>query len=96
MARERTAITGTTLNRALRMTRPHEIGDERVPGLCLRVRSRSVTWALRCRLNGKQTIRTIADARLAKDVEAVRTLALRARALGAAGRGVPDVQAVSR
>lgn len=81
MTREITAITQTTLRRALNMNKVHEIGDVRVPGLCLRIRKKSVTWALRCRVNGKQTVRTIGNAEMMKDPELVRAIALRGKAI---------------
>lgn len=81
MARENTNITQTTINRALRMNKVHEIGDTRVPGLCLRIRRKAVTWALRCRIDGKQTIRTIGNAELLKDPDEVRSIALRGKAM---------------
>jgi hypothetical protein len=84
MRRETTKITGTTINRTLRMAQADhvvdsEIADEMVPGLIIRIRKRSAKWALRCRIGRKQYYRSIGPVLVLGDPELVRAAAERAK-----------------
>ncbi len=60
-------------------TEPYELGDEKCPGLSIRVRARSATWALRGRLGQKQTTWTIAPVQPGDDPAEIRDRAGEAR-----------------
>ena len=89
MARETTHITSTTVNRALRAAANglgnFEIGDTRLGGLTIRIRQRTATWAIRLRIAGRQTIRTIGSLDEFRDPETVRHLAARAKEMARDG-----------
>jgi integrase len=85
---EKTHITKTTVNRALRAARDgrdFEIRDDRVARLSIRVRGRKATWTLRLRIGDVQTTRTIASLNQIGDPDQVRALAIRGKEMGAKG-----------
>lgn len=85
---EKSHITLTTVNRALRAAREgqdFEIRDDQVARLSIRVRGRKATWTLRLRIGEQQTIRVIADLNQIKDPERIRALAIRGKELGSNG-----------
>ena len=83
IARRVEELSRVHVNEALRALgkAEYEIGDSQVPGLCLRVRKRSVTWNLRGRLAGKQSTWLIGDAAGLTAVSKVRERALEAKNL---------------
>lgn len=82
--RQRANISPAIVKAALRAAtdgdRQYEIGDVIVPGLCLRVRARSATWALRCRVMGSQTTISIGPVIALKDPAYVREIAEKGKA----------------
>src|SRR5690606_24285615 len=85
---EKTHITLTTVNRALRAAsegKAFEIRDAQVSRLSIRVRARKATWTLRLRIGERQTTRVIADLNQIRDPERIRSLAIRGKELGAKG-----------
>ena len=98
VTRSRTKITATTINAALKAAsanaalkgedKPsqYEIGDLLVPGLCLRVRVASASWALRCRIKGgAQTTVAIGPVSALRDIDYVRKIAEKGKARAALG-----------